>query len=511
MHTLERTTTAALLLASLALPAHAQSDRAAATRPPVLLVLSKAERTLALVDPATRAIVARVPSGPDPHEVVASADGTRAFISNYGGGNAHTITIVDLVARQPTTFELGALTGPHGLVFANGELWFTAEGAKVVGRYDPGAAVVDLVLGTGQNRTHMLHVSRGGDRIVTTNVNSGTVSIIEQIVRPSDPPPSPPPGAPPGAPPPGMGAPGGPGNTPRVDWDQTVVRVGNGAEGFDLSPDEREAWVANAQDGTISVIDLASKRVVQTITADVAGANRLKFTPDGALVFVSTLRGPNVTVLRAATREVVKRVPVGRGAAGILMQPDGALAYVAATPDDYVAVIDVKSLAVVGRIAAGRQPDGLAWVDARPPVPTSAAAAFARRVAGCYRLDDGPWRAESVQAGGVSTAATPLFFELTDRLLTAWDRMQTSDMPMYEVRGAPGWSYWRAGRQPSETIRVGSSPLPLVGVALTLMPRGADLIGTVTAFTDAIEKDKPSEVTRAVRARRIACAPTEGP
>jgi YVTN family beta-propeller protein len=204
------------------------------------------------------------------------------------------------------------------------------------------------VLGTGQNRTHMLHVSRGGERIVTTNVNSGTVSIIERTARP----------------------PGGPGNAPRVDWEQTVVRVGNGAEGFDLSPDEREAWVANAQDGTISVIDLASKRVVQTIAAGVAGANRLKFTPDGTLVFVSTLRGPDVTVLRAATREVVKRIPVGRGAAGILMQPDGALAYVAATPDDYVAVIDVKSLAVVGRIAAGRQPDGLAWVDARPPKPS---------------------------------------------------------------------------------------------------------------------------------------------
>jgi YVTN family beta-propeller protein len=128
-----------------------------------------------------------------------------------------------------------------------------------------------------------------------------------------------------------------------------------------VSPDGREAWVANAQDGTISVVDLAAKRVVQTLAADVRGANRLKFTPDGALVFVSTLAGPDVTVLRAATREVVKRVPVGRGAAGIVMQPDGARAYVACTPDDSVAVIDVRSLAVVGRIAAGARPDGLAW------------------------------------------------------------------------------------------------------------------------------------------------------
>ena len=92
------------------------------------------------------------------------------------------------------------------------------------------------------------------------------------------------------------------------------------------------------------------------------GANRLKFTPDGKLVFVSTLSGPDVTVIDAATRKPVKRIPVGHGAAGIQMQPDGARAYVACTPDDYVVVIDVKTLAVTGRIEAGKQPDGLAWV-----------------------------------------------------------------------------------------------------------------------------------------------------
>jgi YVTN family beta-propeller protein len=58
----------------------------------------------------------------------------------------------------------------------------------------------------------------------------------------------------------------------------------------------------------------------------------------------------------------VKRLAIGRGAAGIQMQPDGARAYVACTPDDNVAVIDVSKLEVIGRIEAGRQPDGLGWV-----------------------------------------------------------------------------------------------------------------------------------------------------
>ena len=155
---------------------------------------------------------------------------------------------------------------------------------------------------------------------------------------------------------------GGRGPGGQTDWEETVVPVGRGAEGFDVSPGGKEVWAANAQDGTISVIDVATRRVTETLAANVTGANRLKFTPDGKLVFVSTLSGPDVTVIDAATRKPVKRIPVGHGAAGIQMQPDGARAYVACTPDDYVVVIDVKTLAVTGRIEAGKQPDGLAWV-----------------------------------------------------------------------------------------------------------------------------------------------------
>ena len=160
----------------------------------------------------------------------------------------------------------------------------------------------------------------------------------------------------------GRGPGGGPGPGGQGDWDEVVIPVGRGAEGFDVSPDGRELWAANAQDGTISIIDVAARRVVQTLAANVNGANRLKFTPDGKFVFVSTLSGPDLTIIEAASRKEVKRVPIGRGAAGIQMAPDGSRVYVACTPDDYVAVIDVKTLTVTGHLDAGRQPDGLAWV-----------------------------------------------------------------------------------------------------------------------------------------------------
>jgi YVTN family beta-propeller protein len=320
-------------LALLSAPLRAQSSGGR------LLVLSKGEQTLSVVDPATGEVVWRAPSGPDPHEVVASDDGTRAYISNYVPHN--TLAVVDLAGRKALpAIDLGPLRNPHGLAFAGGKVWFTAEGAGAIGSYDPATSRVDWTLRTGQDRTHMIHVSPDLKRVLASNTGSGTLSVIDRRD---------------GA------APGGPAGSPAAEWEQTVVRTGNGVEGFDVSPDGRMAWAANARDGTISIVDLASKRVVQTLDAGVRSANRLKFTPDGGRVLVSMLANPEVAVFDVASRAEVKRVRVGSGAAGIQMQPDGARAYVACTPDDYVAIIDLGSLEVVGHISAGRQPDGLAW------------------------------------------------------------------------------------------------------------------------------------------------------
>ena len=139
--------------------------------------------------------------------------------------------------------------------------------------------------------------------------------------------------------------------------------VGKGSEGFDVSPDGREIWVANAQDATLSVVDYAAKRVVATIATHAHGANRLKFTPNGKLVLASA--GPDLLVYDSATRKLVKRLPIGHGSGGVLVEPTGARAFVSCGPDNYVAVIDLKTLTVTGHIDAGGEPDGLAWASRR--------------------------------------------------------------------------------------------------------------------------------------------------
>lgn len=346
------TMTTRILLSILC--AGAAALQAASTPASALLVLEKEQNTLVIVDPARLTIVARVPVGSDPHEVAVSDDGKTAYISNYGGlggPGGSTIAVVDLLAQKPLApIELGALRSPHGLVFAGGKLYFTAEGAKVVGRYDPATHKIDWVIGTGQNRTHMVIVSKDLKTVFTSNVSSSTVSIIEQGAAQG-------PGRGPGG---RGGPPGGRGGAP--DWNVTNIAVGHGSEGFDLTPDGKELWVANAQDGTISIIDVAAKKVVETIPSTKA-ANRLKITPDGKYAFVSDLGGNEVLVVDTATRKEYKRIPAPASSEGLLMAPDGSRVYTTLNSLDAVAVIDLKTMTITGEVKTGRGPDGLAWAE----------------------------------------------------------------------------------------------------------------------------------------------------
>lgn len=156
------------------------------------------------------------------------------------------------------------------------------------------------------------------------------------------------------------------------------VATGQGAEGIAIAPDGREVWVANRAADTISVLDADRLRVAATIPAPQFPI-RIKITPDGKRALVSCARSGEVVVFDVARRAEVKRIPIGAQAlpgsgnrvfsdqfgkspvpVGLLIAPDGKRAWVASTNADVVSAIDLESLALTGRLAAGKEPDGLA-------------------------------------------------------------------------------------------------------------------------------------------------------
>ncbi len=309
----------------------------------ILLAISKTNHTLAIVDPITLKIIAKIPVGEDPHELVASTDGKTAYVCIYGGGSLHEINIIDLVAQKPVkNIDTRPMFGPHDITFVNAKVWFTAEGSKAIARYDPATDKLDWSMGTGQDRTHMIYVSPDNKRIYTSNVSSGTVSIlVDTIMQP------------------GIMAP--PNARPREEWIQTIIPTARGSEGFDVSPDGNELWTASSEDGSISIIDVKAKKLATKINANVLGANRLKFTPNGNQVFISSLQNGDLTIYDALSHKEIKKIKTGHGAAGILMDPIGLRAFVACSADNYIAIIDLKTLEIIGHIDVGGMPDGLTW------------------------------------------------------------------------------------------------------------------------------------------------------
>ncbi|QES91006.1 YncE family protein [Rhizosphaericola mali] len=316
----------------------------------LLLGISKVDHKLVLMDAKTYQVLNKVDIGEDPHEVTVSSDGKTAYVSNTGFGSLHEINVIDLVHQKAIkNIDTRPLWGPHGLSYTNNELWFTAQGSKAIGRYNPQTDSLDWSMGTGQNVTHLLYVKKDAKQIYATNVESGTVSILEEkLVQPMIPPTG---KLPPNA-------------KPRLDWDQTLIPVGVGAEGFAVTPDENELWTIKP-DGTIAIINLSEKKLEQTINSKVLGLHRIGFSNNGKLAIIVSVRTGDLLVYDVAKRQEIKRLNIGQGA-GIMVDEKENIAYISCTPNNYTIVFDLNKLKVIQKLKYGGRPDGITiaeWKD----------------------------------------------------------------------------------------------------------------------------------------------------
>ena len=306
--------------------AHAQAQS-----PGRLLVLLRDASALAIVDPASGTVLARVPTGRDPHEVTASADGRLAFVASMVDG----ISVIDISAQEEIRrVDPGPGSQTHDVLFAAGKVYFTIEGYKSIGRYDPSTNQIGWTLGIGQDGTHMLVLDQGRDTLFMPNTGSNSVTMVEGIMA-------------------------GPARATLTD----IPVPGDTPEGIDLSPDGREIWTATRSDGGVSIIDVASRRVVETLDLGLQDANRLKFTPDGRVLIIDG-EAASLVVMDAASRTVIKRVSLGStdtGDGAVLVAPDGSRAYLGLRAADRVAVMDWHNVADNARagvpvVTAGLEP-----------------------------------------------------------------------------------------------------------------------------------------------------------
>lgn len=135
-----------------------------------------------------------------------------------------------------------------------------------------------------------------------------------------------------------------------------------------IAPGDRYAYVADGGGGTISVIDLAQRRLVDRVQVGLL-AHHMAFSPDGRRLWIA-LGEVATTVVRLDTSDLAHPRVAGRlhprfPAHSVGFAPDGRTVWLSSARVPYVTAYDAATGRVVKVIRAGRAPQEVAFSGAR--------------------------------------------------------------------------------------------------------------------------------------------------
>jgi YVTN family beta-propeller protein len=326
-----------ILTSGLAAMLHAAGAGAPGPSRGFLLVANKGDATLSIVDVNVGLQVAVINEDERTgHEVAVSPDGRRAFVPIYGSGgvgqagtDGQMIRVIDLTQREVVgTIDFGKGLRPHRPVFGpkDGLLYVTTELENSVTIINPRNLKVLGSIPTGSPQSHMLAITRDGERGYTANVNPGSVSVLDLDSRKL----------------------------------VTIIPVATITQRISLSADNHLAFTADQTKLRLVVIDTQSNTVSTSIPLPGLGFGTAA-TPDNRWLIVAIPAVDMVALVDLTTMEVVRTLNVPSAPQEVLVRPDGAVAYVSCDHSGRIAVIDVDRWKLEKLIAVGPVDDGLAW------------------------------------------------------------------------------------------------------------------------------------------------------
>jgi YVTN family beta-propeller protein len=126
-----------------------------------------------------------------------------------------------------------------------------------------------------------------------------------------------------------------------------------------LSPDGRRGYTSNVNSGTVSVLDIPSRKLL-TIIPVAKRVQRIAVSNDGRWVFTSDWDAPRVAVVDTRTNRLSRWVEVGGIPFATKPTPDGRWLVVAESKGDKgrVDVIDLKEMTAIRSYDLPGQPFG---------------------------------------------------------------------------------------------------------------------------------------------------------
>jgi YVTN family beta-propeller protein len=134
----------------------------------------------------------------------------------------------------------------------------------------------------------------------------------------------------------------------------------------EFTADGKQLWIAAEVGGTVQIVDVESRKIIETLKFAVPGVAAyrmlpcgIRFTPDGKTAVIALGRADHVALVDVATRTVRAYVPVGKRVWHLAISGDGTTAYAANGLSDTLSVIDLASAKVTATVATGAGPWGV--------------------------------------------------------------------------------------------------------------------------------------------------------
>jgi YVTN family beta-propeller protein len=311
-----------------------------------LYVVNKLSRSITIFDLFEGKQLKELSIEIEPHEATALTKPNRVIVTNYGTPDVEgkSITVIDADNNTIVkTIELGGSLRPHGIIALPEphKVGIVADIGNDLSVVNVATGVVEKQISTQQDFSHLLVHHPAKPLIYVTNINSGSVSVID------------------------------------VELDKVVkiIHCSERAEGIDITPNGSEIWVTNIKDNFISVINTETYK-----TTDSLGTGnqplRLKFSNDGKYCLISNSGDGTISVYNSKTKKQITRIVIpGKKnifekvlyrtprPVGILMHPNGLYAFVSNLTAGRVEVIDMRNFNIVSSIKVGEMPDGLALIN----------------------------------------------------------------------------------------------------------------------------------------------------
>ena len=142
-----------------------------------------------------------------------------------------------------------------------------------------------------------------------------------------------------------------------------VIPVSKHAQRISLSRDDRWVFTADQTEPRLAAINTRTNKVQSWVPLP-ALAYGTAPTLDGHWLLVTLPSAGKVAVVDIGAMKVVREVEVPKSPQEILVRPDGEVAYVSCHESRKVAAINLKTWKVDKLIEAGPMADGLAWAEA---------------------------------------------------------------------------------------------------------------------------------------------------